>query len=127
MKGQRTVVTVPLMMVLLLCSCASLSEIRQREPYRTLTSSKAPKELAKCIELNARSEIGTRFNEPVYSVVLEEHPDQTYHVALTAPPTTAIADVHIKPSESGSTVECRTLGAWLFKGHLWEIIERCGK
>jgi hypothetical protein len=128
MNGQWTKF-IPVVMVLLLLSCCSysISEIRGYEPYRTFTSTKPPKEVAKCIELEIRAEKGMRFYEGPVGVALEEHPDQTYHVAITVPGYTAVADILVKPSGSGSLIEYRRK-SWNAKQDRWfDYIEKCAR
>ena len=111
MKVQRAEVIVVVMLALLMWGCGvSLSQIRQDEPYRTFTSTKHPKEVAKCIEYKIREEEGARWYESktTGTVALEEYPDQSYRIAITIPPYSAIADLLVKPSGRGSVVDYRT-------------------
>jgi hypothetical protein len=106
----------------------SLSQIRENEPYRTLTSTKSTQELAKCIELKIRAETGGEWpGQPPTTVVLEEHPNNVYRVALTFPNYTAVADILVKPSDSGAIVEYRRHHWWAGQNQLLEVIERCAK
>ena len=115
---------VAVMMILLVSGCSTpLSQIRENEPYHTLTSTKSPRGLAKCIELEARqSQIGAQF-----AVALEEYPNETYRVAITLPAYTAMADILVKPTNSGSVVEFRKKGWFYLQTQILEIIERSAK
>jgi hypothetical protein len=116
-------VVVPLVVVLFSSGCmATLSEIRTKEPYYTITSTKPPKELAKCIELKMRAQWGDRF-----VVNLEEYENNTYRVAFTIPSTSAIADILVKPTDSGSAVEFRRRGYLYPQYEMQEVMERCAK
>jgi len=62
---------------------STVVEIRQMEPYLTATSSNPPKALSKCIELRARAETGRSILGINPTIILEEHLNHTYHIALT--------------------------------------------
>lgn len=115
---------VVLVVFLLLSGCsASLSQIRENEPYHIVTSTKAPQGLAKCIELEARqSGIGSFF-----VVSLEERPDKTYRITLTQAGWSSWADILIKPTDSGTVVEFRRKGWFYYQSEVLEIIERCAQ
>ena len=122
MNGQGTKFIVAVMDALLLVGCSyNLSEIREYEPYRTLTSAKPPKVVAKCIEFQIRKYIS------LLTVALEEHPDQSYRIALSNAIEGAIVDILVKPSGSGSKVEVRTKPALMRKGHMLGIIDACAR
>ena len=122
MSNRWNKLLVAMMVILLSSGCSySLSEIREFKPYYTLTSTKPPQDLAKCIELKMRA----RRNADV--VNLEEYPDKTYRVTLTIPAHTAIADILVKPSDSGSVVEFRRRGYLHPQSELQEVMERCAK
>ena len=138
MKFQRSEVIVTVMMFLFLCGCVSPTKmeqkIQQKEPYGTLSSTKAPKELANCIVSKVQSELvekttGYHFRvEEDFNVALQKKPDQTYHVTITLTNIRnplMVGDVQIKPSVNGSMVEYRTFGLWVWKGRLWRIVEGC--
>ena len=131
-KGEKTVgnrrnkILVAMMVVFISSGCAAtLSEIRTKEPSYIISSTKTPQELSKCIEFKMRAELGSAF-----VVALEEYPINTYRIPLTYPGVSAIADILVKPMDSGSVVEFR-LKDWYLKGtivpQMEEIIERCAK
>ena len=131
MKAQWAKVILVVMLPLLIGGCTrSLSQIRQYEPYRTFTSNKPPREVAKCIELKIREQKGVRwYKEKSLNVSLEEHPDQSYRIAITVPPS-AIADILVKPSRNGVVVEYRKHPAvgWNFAEERWfDYIEECAR
>jgi hypothetical protein len=66
------------------------------------------------------------YSGPV-GVVLEEHSDQTYRVALIIPGATAIADILVKPSGSGSVIEYRRKGWYAKQAQWFEYIEKCAR
>ena len=132
-KMKAVAVVVPLMLALLLSSCAStLSEIRTKEPCQTLTSTKTPKELSKCIEFKMRAELGGGL-----IVNREEYPDDIYRIALhqardgSTPfgglASSALTDILVKPKDSGSIVEVRKWdwSSSTFLSNLIEMIKRC--
>ena len=129
MRGFGVKPVVAIMVVLLLSGCSySLSQIRENEPYQTLTSGKPPKELGKCIELTIRAETGGRWlGQPITSIVLEEYPNNVYRVALTFPGYTAVADILVKSTDSGTVVEYRRHHWWAGQTQVLEIIERCAQ
>lgn len=129
MSGFGVKPVVVIMVVLLLSGCTySLSQIRENEPYRTLTSNKSPQELAKCIEIKIRAETGnTWYAAGPLAVALEEHPNNTYRIALTFPAYTAVADILVKPKDSGAVLEFRRHHWWAGQSEVLEIIERCAQ
>lgn len=117
-------VVVVLVSCLLSSGCSyPLSQLRTKEPYRTLISTKSPKDLAKCLDFKLRqSDMGS-----VSIVALEEYPTNTYHVPLIFRDV-AYVDFLVKPMEGGSVVEFRKLGS--LKADLPEIekiLEQCMK
>ena len=126
MNAQWGKVIVAVMVALLIGGCASsISQIRQNEPYLTLTSTKPPNEVAKRIDFRGRAETGSTVWRVNPTIALEEHPDQTYHVVLTVPPVGGLADIVIKPSGSGSLVEYRRGHWWNGEKQFLEIVEQC--
>jgi hypothetical protein len=111
---------------LLLSGCAyTLSELRTKEPWQTLTSTKTPQELSKCIEFKMRAELGGNL-----TVNREEYSNNIYRVALQdLRLERAVADILIKPTDSGSFVEVRKYD-WTyapFLSKLLEKLEQCAK
>jgi hypothetical protein len=128
MKGQWGRIILAVMMALLLGGCASsISEIRQNEPHLTLSSTKPPQEVAKCIDLRARAETGGSMWKVNPTVAFEERPDQTYHIVLTVPPYGGLADILVMPSGSGSSVEYRRGHWWNGEKQFLEIVEQCAR
>jgi hypothetical protein len=128
----RGKVIVAVMVALLLGGCsAPVSQLRQNEAHLTLSSINHPKEVARCIELRTRAEMGGTSRllwkpwQPLYYVTLEEHPDNTYHVVLTVPSGAGLEDILVKPSGSGSVIECRRVSGWSGEEHVLEIVEQC--
>jgi hypothetical protein len=133
LKMKVVVVVMALVVALLSSGCASkLSEIRTKEPCQTLTSTKTPQELSKCIEFKMRAELGGGL-----IVNREEYPDNTYRIALhqaqdgSTPfgklASSALTDILVKPTDSGSVVEVRKW-EWVsptFLSNLIEMIKRC--
>ena len=126
MKDRWAKVVVAVVTVLLLSGCAlSLSEIRAKEPSYTITSTKTPQELSKCIEFKMREEeVGFG---GVHTVVREEYENNTYRVIATWSGRTPIADILVKPKDNGSVVEFRSEDYWLIAPVRLEIIERCAQ
>lgn len=134
LKMKVKAAVVALVVALLSSGCAStLSGVRGNEPYCTLTSSKAPKELAKCIEFKMRAELGGGL-----IVNLEDYPNKTYRVALQQAAdrslplgiaSSALTDILVKPTDSGSVVEVRKWdwSSVTFQSKILEMIERCAK
>jgi hypothetical protein len=121
----KAAVVAPVVVCFLLVSgcSASLSQIRENEPYRIVNSTKAPQDLAKCIELEIRqSDIGSFF-----VVALEERPDRNYRITLTQAGWSAWADILVQPSDSGAKVEFRRKGWFYFQSAVLEIIDQCAK
>jgi hypothetical protein len=83
--------------------------------------------VAKCIEYKIRANKSARWYEAKsIPVVLEEYPDQSYHISISTTDT-AIADILVKPSGNGSIVEYRRKG-WYAKQERWFAdIESCLK
>lgn len=135
LKMKVGVIVVALLVALLSSGCAStLSEIRTKEPCQTLTSTKTPQELSKCIEFKLRAELGGGL-----IVNREEYPDNIYRIALhqahdgSTPfgglASSALTDILVKPMDSGSVVEVRKWD-WVsstFLSNLTEMIKRCAK
>jgi hypothetical protein len=136
MRDWGSMVVVALVVALLSSGCVTVNTIpgsfpaiRGTEPYRTLTSTKAQKELAKCIEFTMRAEL-----EPALIVNLEEYPNNTYRVVITCTTDNrtaygrgAVEDILIKPTDSGSIVECRKR-SWADRvPEILRIVERCAK
>jgi len=118
-------VVVVMVSFLLSTGCVTtLSEIREKKPSRTLTSTKSPHELAKCIEQKIRAgKIGANC-----VVALEEHPNNTYRIAITQYRSNTVSDIFVKPTDSGSVVECRNNYLWAVDSQLeLEAIDRCLK
>jgi hypothetical protein len=92
------------LMALLMGGCVkSSSQLGKYAPTKTFTSNKPPQEVAKCIEYKIRE--GIKF---LY-VVLENYPDQSYHISVASyPGYMALADILVKPSGNGSIVEYRS-------------------
>jgi len=124
-----------LVLALLLIGCAStLSEIRTKEPCQTLTSTKTPQELSKCIEFKMRAELGGGL-----IVNREEYPDNIYRIALhqardgSTPfgglASSALTDILVKPAGSGSVLEVRKWdwSSSTFLSNLIEMIKRCAQ
>jgi len=107
------------------CS-TTLSEVRTTEPYRSISSTKAPQGLAKCIEFKMRAELGGGL-----IVNLEDYPNSTYRVALQQGTDrgSAVADVLVKPADRGSVVEVRKwdLSSITFLSKVLDMIERCAQ
>ena len=105
MKVQLVKVIMVIMMALLMGGCAkSSSQFGKSAPTKTFTSNKPAQEVAKCIEYKIRE--GIKF---LY-VVLENYPDQSYHISVGSyPGYTALADILVKPSGNGSIVEYRSI------------------
>ena len=105
MTIQWVKVIMVIMMVLLMGGCVkSQSQLREHTPTHTFTSNKPAQEVAKCIEYKIRE--GIKF---LY-VVLENYPDQSYHLSVASyPGYMALADILVKPSGKGSTVEYRSM------------------
>lgn len=117
---------VAVMVAILLSGCnATLPEIRAKEPSYTLTSIKPPQELSKCIEFKMRAELGGNL-----TVNREEYSNNIYRVALQdLRLERAVADILIKPTDSGSFVEVRKYD-WTyapFLSKLLEKLEQCAK
>lgn len=123
--GMGAKTAVALVVGFLLSGClATVSEIRGKEPSRTITSTKTPQELSKCIEFAIREKHGGP-----WIVNREEYPNNVYRVVLTAT-MSAIADILVKPTDGGSVVEFRQ--AYGESGdygwyQILEFIERCAK
>jgi hypothetical protein len=130
MRSYGTKAVMATMVIFFLSGCSSsLSQIRENEPYRILTSTKSPQGLAKCIEMKIRAETGGGwYGQPVVAVALEEHPNHNYRIGVTLPGVSAIADILVKPTDSGSVVEYRKREWGAGDQSQWlEIIERCAQ
>jgi hypothetical protein len=94
-----------IMMALLMGGCVkSQSHLGKSAPTHTFTSNKPAQEVAKCIEYKIRE--GIKF---LY-VVMENYPDQSYHLSVASyPGYMALADILVKPSGNGSIVEYRSM------------------
>ncbi len=105
MTVQGVKVIMIIMMALLMGGCAnSSSQLGKYAPTKTFTSSKPPQEVAKCIEYKIREGI------KILYVVLENYPDQSYHLSIGSyPGYIALADILVKPSGNGSIVEYRSM------------------
>ena len=105
MTVQWVKVIMVIMVALLMGGCAkSSSQLGKYAPTKTFTSNKPPQEVAKCIEYKIREGI------KILSVVLEDYPDQSYHLSVGSyPGYTAFADILVKPSGNGSMVEYRSI------------------
>jgi hypothetical protein len=107
------------------CS-TTLSEIRTKEPCRSISSTKAPQGLAKCIEFKMQAELGGGL-----IVNLEDYRNSTYRVALQQGMDrgSAVADVLVKPADSGSVVEVRKwdLSSITSMSKILDMIERCAQ
>ena len=105
MTVQWVKVIMVVMMVLLMGGCVkSPSQLREHTPTHTFTSNKPAQEVAKCIEYKIRE--GIKF---LY-VVMENYPDQSYHLSVASyPGYMALADILVKPSGNGSIVEYRSV------------------
>ncbi len=126
MKAEWGKVIMSVIVALLLGGCAySISEIRQSEPYLTFTSSNPPKDVAKCIDLRARADTGGSIWKVSPTVALEERPDHNYHIVLTVPPYSGLADILVKPSGSGTVVEYRRAHWWAGEKQFLEVLEEC--
>jgi hypothetical protein len=94
-----------------------------KKPYLTATSPRSPREVAKCIEMRSRTELGG-FLAPHPDVFLEELTDQTYSVFLSGAyysKHSGWVSVLVKPSGSGSVVEYRGAGV----SSVLEIMSQC--
>ena len=134
MKAEAVVVALVLALLLLSGCASTLSEIRTKEPSQTLTSTKTTQELSKCIEFKMRAELGGGL-----IVNREEYPDNIYRIALhqardgSTPfgslASSALTDILVKPTDSGSEVEVRKWdwASTSFLSNLRGMIERCAK
>lgn len=134
MKAEAAVVALVLALLLLSGCASTLSEIRTKEPSQTLSSTKTTQELSKCIEFKMRAELGGGL-----IVNREEYPDNIYRIALhqardgSTPfgglASSALTDILVKPTGSGSVVEVRKWdwSSSTFLSNLIEIIKRCAQ
>ncbi len=103
-------VVVALVVGLCLSGCSyALSDIRGYEPYQTVTSSKQPFELAKCIATKIRAHTARYWCEDSPAVSFEEYPNNTYRVVLLVPPRGPRGDIIVKPMSMGTLVESRRI------------------
>jgi hypothetical protein len=133
MKSKAAAVT--LVVALLSSGCAStLSEIRTKEPSQTLTSTKTPQELSKCIEFKLRAELGgglilnrEEYSDNIYRIALHQaHDGSTPFGGLAS---SAVTDILVKPMDSGSVVEVRKWD-WIsstFLSNLIAMIKWCAQ
>jgi hypothetical protein len=128
MKVQWAKVIMVMVLASLIGGCTySLAQIREYEPYKTFTSNKPPKEVAKCIEYKIREDKGASWYEAKgLPVVLEEYPDQSYRVSISIHDS-AMADILVKPSGNGSIVEYRRVGSHLKQERWLANIYECVK
>jgi hypothetical protein len=87
----------------------TLSDIRGYEPYQTITSSKQPFELAKCIAMKIRAHTARYWREDSPAVSFEEYPNNTYRVVLLVPPRGPRGDILVKPMSMGTVVESKRI------------------
>ena len=117
-----------LVVALAVCLCLSgcsytLSDIRKYEPYQTITSSKPPLELAKCIEIKIREQTERYWCEAAPAISFEEYPNNTYRVVLLVPPPGARGDILVKPMSMGTVVESgRIQRGWAGDGAMGDIL-----
>jgi hypothetical protein len=103
-------------------------EIMSGKPYLTVTSPKSPREVAKCIEMRSRTELGGNFLTPHPDVFLEELPGQAYSVILKGAyysQSGSWVSVLVKPSGSGSLIEYRRIQKWFNERRFLEIVSQC--
>ena len=99
---------------LVVCLCLSgcsyaIPDIRGYEPYQTITTSKQPFELAKCIAMKIRAHTARYWCEDSPDVSFEEYPNNTYRVVLLVPPRGPRGDILVKPMSMGTVVESRRI------------------
>lgn len=103
---------------LILTGCATVADIRAKEPYQTIESEKSPKEIANCVLHRAPLEVGT------YIYTLSENPPGTFNIFIASP--APVGDAIFKPKNNGgSFIELRT--QWNFWGQndFWNCIQHC--
>lgn len=113
-------------LALILSGCATVADIRAKEPIQILESIKAPEALADCVLFKAPSEVGSMLTIPHYDFSKIEYPKGQYQILVRAGANVPVGEAAFKSNgQGGSIIELRSRWNFWDKIAFWACIKHC--